>query len=95
MEIAKLKNGKEEAGPLVAVVMVTLGRLFDEEPITAFELVTLARDPSHVLWPGTPEKLAALGLVEHGRIQNSIRNVILSAVTGEGLDMVLSDPRAP
>jgi len=95
MEIVKLKNGTTEAKPLVNATMLILRDLVDNDPITLYELTMLCRDSSHQLWGSAGTKLKERNLVESdGRVHQSIRNVVLSAVTGDGLDMCLSSPLA-
>jgi hypothetical protein len=105
----RLKNGSEEHAGLVRMTMVSLASLMEREPIAFYELVELARNPAHALFGNTGEKLADLALLSlpdrnNGRpgallappsMHSSIRAVILSAVEGEGLDMVLGNPEAP
>lgn len=57
----------------------------------------LARDHQHKLFGSTHEPLGSLGLVKRdGRggwtMHDSLRNTILSAVSGEGMQLVLSSP---
>lgn len=99
MEVIKLKNGTEEAAPLVTVGMMALKNLFETRPIHFFELVSLARNSAHVLFGKTGQDLLAQSLVQdagNGRytMHDSLRNIVLSAVVGEGLEMRLWDPRA-
>lgn len=95
MEMIKLKNGAEEVAAIVATVTMTLRKLFDTQPIIAYELVMLARDATHTPWGATLGELKRAGLVgPDGRMHTSIRNVVLSAVTGDGGNMVLGNPRA-
>lgn len=89
-----LKNGAEEFGPLVAGTILTLERLFEDAPIEAYEAVQIARDRTHVPFAATG--LVAKNIIEprdEGFVMHdSTRNVILSAVRGEGFDLVLGDP---
>jgi hypothetical protein len=96
MEEVTLKNGSKEADVLVAATMVTLRDLINKKPIIFYELVMKCRKGDDHKFFGNSEKdLKALSLVENnGSIHNSIRNVVLSAVTGEDLGMVLGDPYA-
>jgi hypothetical protein len=92
-ELVMLKNGRTEAKPLVAVLKTVLETLFTESPVVAYELVMKARDPNHQIWGNCADDLKALNLLHSdGTMHNSTRNIILSAVTGEGFDMILSDP---
>lgn len=92
----RLKNGSEELSTLVAVTMMSLKNLFKSDPISFFELVSKARDRNHqVFSKHQTNVLVGLGLMEReGNLHNSISNVVLSAVTGDGLDMTLGDPVA-
>lgn len=87
METVILKNGAEEVKALVMVTMMSLRHL---EPI---ELVQKCKDDTHIFWGDTEEKLKSLALLEcSGRPHDSIRNIVLSALAGEGLDMRLVSP---
>lgn len=99
MEIVKLKNGSEEAGPLVATLMMALERLLAEKPIALYELVMVARDRDHEPFGRCGDDLADMHLLERRTngtfgIHSSTRNVVLSAITGEGLDLALGSPIA-
>ena len=96
----RLKNGIEEAKPLVAVVMLSLESLFKEgKGIVFYELVEICKDSNHKPW-GTAigEDLKNLSLASEvdGKwlVHDSIRNIVLSAAEGEGLDLRLVNPVA-
>ena len=94
-EIFQLKNGAEELKVFVAATMLVLGRLADEEPVAALDLVMKCRDSSYQFFGDSEETLQARKLVEkHGTIHLPIRNVVLSAFEGDGFDMVLGSPVA-
>lgn len=90
-----LKNGTTEVEPLVAATMMSLRKLFDEEPIVLFDLVSRCRDDSYE-WFGDAEKECKdLRLVQSDNtIHRSIKNIILSATEGDGMDMTLVSPYA-
>lgn len=93
MNILRLKNGSTEAEPLVRAAMASLSRLFESDPIAFFELVSKARDRSHQFFGNTGDKLKALALVDGGGgVHDSLRNIVLSAVSGEMLEMRLGNP---
>lgn len=95
METVQLKNGAEEAVPLVNVTMMSLRKLFDELPIVLYELVMLCRDSNHKPFGNCAKDLLDLNLIgPSNRPHNSIRNIVLSAVSGDGLDMTLGSPVA-
>jgi hypothetical protein len=90
----KLKNGSEELDGLVGVTMMSVRRLTQTHPIAFYELVMLCRDPKHKLFGNTGQALNDLSLVTNGQVHDSIRNIVLSAIEGEGMDMTLVSPVA-
>lgn len=96
-ETVQLKNGNEEFKPLVAGTMVSLRQLYNEKPIAIYELAMLCRDPDHeILNKVIAQDLHDLGLIDAvAAVHDSIRNIVLSAVEGDGLDMVLGNPVRP
>lgn len=94
MEVT-LKNGSREFAPLVGVAMGSLGLLMQKNPIAFYELVMKARDRQHIFFGNTAEVLRGYALIEaDGDLHETLRNVVLSAVRGDGLNMVLSSPIA-
>lgn len=99
METYKLKNGAVEAAPLVKATMMSIRSL---DPISLYELVEVARKPDHQPFGNTGEKLKGLALLEPAsggfgpatRMHDSIRNIVLSAAQGEGLELELVSPVA-
>ena len=96
LALIRLKNGSEEPQALIAVCMIALKRLIGEDPISFYELVMKARDPNHrVFSQHQIDVLKELSLMEpSGNLYQTVTNVALSAVTGEGLGMTLGDPVA-
>jgi hypothetical protein len=95
MKIAKLRNGSEEALPLVAVTRMIVERLMEGFPgaIDLYELVQKCRNPDHQFFGDSGKRLIAEGLVDaSGHIHSSTRNIILSMATGEDLKMVFVNP---
>ncbi len=94
MEATRLKNGSEEFKPLVQVTMASLSKLAETNPIAFYELVMKCRDQGHELFGNAGEVLKSLALIEdaRGSVHDSIRNVVLSAVEGDGFDMTLGSP---
>lgn len=97
-ETVKLKNGTEEAVPLVAIVMFSLEKFLETKPIVLYELCECCRDLEHEPWGQSGPDLVKLNLVDKTpdgyQVHGSIRNIVLSAIKGDGADMVLVDPRA-
>lgn len=95
MDILKLKNGSEEVAPLVNVTMISVRHLLESNPIAFVELVSLCQDRDHELFGNTAVELQRLALVKpDGSVHGSIRNIVLSAVEGEGLEMRFISPLA-
>ena len=93
METVRLKNKTEEVEGLVAITMMTLGRLIEESPIVFYELVMKCRDRGHVFWGDAAKVLRDYNLIEYdGDVHQSLRNIVTSAVVGDGLDMRLVSP---
>jgi len=93
METVILKNGAEEATILVTIVMKILKHLADERPLALYDLVMKCRDPNYQFFGDNEKYLQTLKLVgADGGIHDSDRNVILSAVSGNGPDMVFRSP---
>jgi hypothetical protein len=97
MDMLKLKNGSEEAKPLVIVTMMSLESLFNDLSgvLAVYELREKARNPKHEFFGNLGEKLKELSLVQQdGSVHDSIKNIVLSAVEGESLQMHLVNPIA-
>jgi len=93
METLILKNGAEEVESLVRGIMWVLRTLIDKQPGLFYELVMKCRDRQHRFWGDTEERLQRLKLVEaNGDVHDSIRNIVLSAVTGDEWEMELASP---
>lgn len=57
MEVAKLKNGTEEAKSLVHIVSASLRRILEKNPISVYELVMKCRDRNHQCFGNTADIL--------------------------------------
>lgn len=93
----ELKNGSTEAKCLVATVVMTIERLMKENSIALYEMAMLCRDSNHVPWGNSGEalkenKLAVCDSDGKWTVDPSIRNIVLSAVRGDGADMVVGSP---
>ena len=93
MRTVWLKNGTEEVKMMIVFTMDLLRSLLHDNPIAMYELVMVCRDSKHIPFGNTSEELQKLLLLQpDGRPHNSIRNIVLSAVMGDGLDMCLVNP---
>ncbi len=97
-EVVTLKNGMQEVKQLVAVTTMSLRGLMAQKPIVFYELVQLCRNGDHRLFGRSGDDLKALSLVsQHGdqwHVHDSIRNIVLSASEGEGMDLKFVNPLA-
>lgn len=88
-----LKNGSVEFQPLVKITMLSLEKLMLDKPILFYELVMKARDSKHVFFGNSADDLKSLNLIHNDEtLHESIRNIIVSATEGDGLDMKLVSP---
>jgi predicted NBD/HSP70 family sugar kinase len=100
LTMVKLKNGAEEAEPVVKLVVMSIRTLLEsgkmEDTLAFFDLVSKARDPRYKVFSPVQENiLKRLALLQpDGNIHESIRNVVLSAVVGESFEMRLVSPVA-
>lgn len=94
MELIALKNGSSEPSPLVASTLLSLRSMMLQEPIAFYEAVQIARNPSHVPFGNAAEKIDAYGLLQGGRMHESVRNIIQAAVEGDDFTLKLVRPEA-
>ena len=93
MEMVTLKNGTTEAASLIATVMMSLEALMNSKPMAVYELNELCKDSTHKVFGSLGADLTELALLEaNGQPHGSIKNIVLSAVSGEGLEMTLDSP---
>ncbi len=90
-----LKTGQEISTPMVKVVHMALGRLFESKPAVFFDFVSALRNPKEwILRPETVEILNQYSLMEGESIRSEVRLIALASVEGEGLEMKLVSPVA-
>ena len=95
METVKLKNGSDEFGPLVVGVMLSLKALAEKNPIAFYEIVQLARNRNHKFFGNVEKDLQDFSLLgSDSRLHSSIRNIVLSASEGDGIELKLVSPYA-
>ena len=97
--MTKLKNGTEEPQPMVSVAMMSINDLWASgiPGITALsDLVQICRnDPTYKKFGTNEDTLKKLALLQaNGQPHDLVRNIVLSAFTGEGLDLELGSPIA-
>lgn len=93
MEMLKLKNGAEEAEPLVLTTMMILRKLLADKPMVFFDLVLKCRNSSYTMGGSAAAQLQEAALIDHDEsIHSSIKNIVLSAAVGSGLAMTIENP---
>lgn len=89
----KLKNGSELPEEIVTGTIMSLQALMLKNPIVFYELVMKARNPEHTMFGKTQAVAYEWDLIDsNGVINSQVRDVILSAVIGERLNMKLVNP---
>ena len=92
MKMLTLKNGSEVAEPVVITTMMSLEALMNSNPIAFYELVEKARDSRHQMFGNTRQVVEKTALMNGGSIHDTVKDVILSAVSGKDLEMSLGSP---
>lgn len=99
METVLLKNGSTEAKTLVIVILTSISSLMKSNPMAFYDLVMKCRDSSYKFFGNNIDILLKLSLVQSssetgrsGHIHSSIKNIVLSAVEGEGLELNIVSP---
>ena len=93
MKEVKLKNGATEAEVLVVVTLTSISSLMELNPMVFYDLVMKCRDNSYKFFGNNIDVLLKRSLVQRdGNIHNSIKNIVLSAVEGEGLELNIVSP---
>lgn len=98
MKAVKLRNGAEEADILVKSVMLSIENLWQEGlggVLAVYDLREICRGNGTKVSKGNMDTLKRLNLVEpDGRVHQSIRNVVESALKGESFETKLVPPIA-
>lgn len=92
MNMVKLKNGSEVPESVVATTMMNLECLMSKNPIAFYELVEKCKNPKHEMFGNTKKVAEELALMNSGSVHDITKNIVLSAVQGEELNMTLNSP---
>lgn len=96
METYKLNNGTEEFKELVLITFQALKRLFTEQPIYFYELMQLAKNKDHKIFGNISQDLLDCSLLNGNKdeyyLHDSIKNIVLSSIKGEGFNIQLINP---
>jgi hypothetical protein len=89
-EAMKLKNGTEEHNAAVGTTLMLLRALHEEHPMAFAEAVHVAQEPDYVpIPPAIPILEENPGLYP---MHDTVRNIIVSAVTGDFPTYCIGDP---
>jgi len=90
----KLRNGTVVSEAAMVTTMMNLRALKEENNIAFYEFVQKCKNPQHSIFGGTSTEkiISEAGLMSEGKISEDIRNVALSAIEGEALDIHLVNP---
>lgn len=98
IEMVKLKNGSTEPHPTVVATMVSLKSQAKDGlggMLLLYDLQQICKGKGERVNSSTVEKLKKLALLEQsGQPHDSVRNIVLSALQGEGLGMEIVSPIA-
>lgn len=93
VKLVKLKNESEEVLVLVNATMMSLTKLLETNPMALYELVEVCRKPDHQIFGELDKVLRDFSLLQcDNKPHSSIKNIVLSAIEGEGLDMCVVNP---
>lgn len=96
MKEVTLKNGATVPDVLVSTTMLALRRCMESSPLALYDLVMVCRrEPGYVPFGDNGQQLRLLGLLESsGQPHGAVRDIVLSAITGDDADMALGSPLA-
>lgn len=101
LEMVRLKNGSEVPKATVITTMINLGNLRNSMPgiLALYDLTELCKNPDYDV-SFTKDTLLSLALVsqkstEKITVHDDVKNILLSAVEGEGMNIDLCSPIDP
>jgi hypothetical protein len=96
MEMLLLNNGSTEPKPTVIATMMSLNGLWDKGipgMCTVSDLYERCCNPKHPIADREFTVLKNLALIQpDGRIHDSIKNIVLSAITGQSINIKMGSP---
>jgi len=98
-DATRLRTGTVVHKGVLMTTMLALGTLADSARngnlgavLALSDAVSLARDPGYTLFPSCEESLNRCGLLQDGAMHDAIRDVILAATEGDGMDLQIVSP---
>jgi hypothetical protein len=95
VKVVTLRTGAEVPEPVIRTVTITMSRLMETDPIAPYEAVMMAREPGYVPFGNTGETLKRFDFIDNfPKLHRTVRDVILAATEGDGMDLRLVSPYA-
>ena len=93
--VVTLRTGAEVPVTAVSALNLTMGDLMNKHPMALYEAVMIARDAAHVPFGNAGGILREYSLLdETGRMDRTVRTVILAATDGDGPGVRIISPYA-
>jgi hypothetical protein len=90
LPLSTLPDGTTVPTVTLRTTMMSLRRLCETNPVAAYELVEICRDPGHEPFGDTGEVLQRLGLVHaNGRVHDDTRAVVLASMSVDEVGVTL------
>lgn len=83
MTAITLRTGETVDQGVYRSTMISLELLWKNNPIAVAELVAYARNHQHAMFGNTRDVVERHGLMEHGQLHASTRDVILASFEGD------------
>lgn len=92
----RLKNGAKVPETMVNLTTLTLRQFLNKAgPVALYELNEKCKNPEHQMYGSTGIYAQEWKLMEGDRVPDMTRDIILSAIKGEGLVLSVTNPVAP
>lgn len=90
-----LRNGERVPTDVLMKTFMTINSFLKEDVWSLLYLIDIAKDPDYELTSIVEEWLTKLEMIEHGKMDSTVRTIILSFVEGEGTEMKIVNPVQP
>jgi len=94
-EQVRLKDGSVEHAAAVNTILINLELLAEIDARALMDAMLKARNPNHpIIAESVVSVLARLGIVRDGHMHDTVRKVLLNAVTEDGGTLAVGNPLA-
>lgn len=94
LEEIELKNGTTAPKALIVTTTLALDSLLSVNPMAFYEFHEKCKDDSHEIFGALENTIEACGLMQDGKIHDSVKNIALCSFEGEELELSLVSPLA-